>query len=383
MPTHVSVRPELLRWAMKRASLDSEGLAAAMSLTVETIEHLTSSGELSLSRLETIARKTHTPVGFFFLKEPPSSALPIADFRTISGNGSEEPSPELLDMLQICQRRQNWYRDYILRREAPVLEFVGSADPSLAPADVAESIRTTLEWGAGVRDEVSSQDAALREFASRADRAGVLVMRSGVVGNNTRRKLDVEEFRGFALSDEYAPLVFVNSADARSAQMFTLAHELCHIWIGDSGVSDVSMSSANERERFCNRVASEVLVPFHEFASSWNRSADPWEQARLLSRQFRVSRLVILIRAMNAGVLDRSTFNVLYPRALGIGGRSDSSDGGDFYKTQGVRLGASFSEAVIVSALEGGTSYKEAFRLLGVRSAETFENMARHKGVIE
>ncbi len=383
MSTCVSIRPELLRWAMERASLDSEELAAAMRLPVDAVDEWSSSGQLSLARLEVIARKTRTPVGFFFLPEPPSGALPVPDFRTIKGGGSGDPSPELLDMLQICQRRQSWYRDYLLREGASQLEFVGSADIAEAPSDVARAIRDTLEWHSSVRGKLSSKDAALREFVRRIDNAGVLVMRSGVVGNNTHRKLEVEEFRGFALSDAYAPLVFVNSADVEAAQLFTLAHELSHIWLGDSGVSDASVGSSNERERFCNSVASETLVPISEFRTAWDRSLDAWEQTQHLSRTFKVSRLVVLIRALEANLLSRDGFYALYPRALAIGGRSDSSDGGDFYKTQGARLGASFSEAVIVSALEGHTSYKEAFRLLGVRKAATFENMAKQKGVIE
>ena len=89
----------------------------------------------------------------------------------------------------------------------------------------------------GGQKRKGTKSDALRLSQNRLDAAGVLVCFNGVVGNNTRRKLDPNEFQGFAVADEYAPLVFVNSADFKAAQMFTLAHELAHLFIAKSGVS--------------------------------------------------------------------------------------------------------------------------------------------------
>ena len=99
----------------------------------------------------------------------------------------------------------------------------------------------------------------------------MLVVFSGIVGNNTHRKLETEEFQGFALVDEYAPLVFVNSADFRAAQMFTLAHEIAHLFVGETGVSSFDNLQPTEdlTEQFCNRIAAEFLAPEEELRAFW------------------------------------------------------------------------------------------------------------------
>jgi Zn-dependent peptidase ImmA (M78 family) len=381
MVANVEVKPALLEWARKRAFLSTEALADSLSVSVGAVARWEQTGVLSLSRLEKVSQKTRTPVGYFFLEQPPAESLPVTDFRTLGATTPRQPSPDLLEMLYICERRQAWYREYLLFEEAEALPPVTRASTRSDPVETAESIRSAIGWDSRARSAFVYWDDALRDLVRRIEDAGVLVMRSGIVGSNTHRHLDVEEFRGFALSDDYAPLIFVNSRDARAAQMFTLAHELVHIWLGESGVSDAHVSSRNSSERFCNAVAGEVLVPIGEFRANWNNAAGTWSEARRLARLFKVSQLVVLIRALEASVIAREEFDQLYPQAAAIGKASTTSDGGDFYKTQGARLGARFKEAVVISTLEGRTGYTEAFRLLGIRSESTFDTMARQLGV--
>jgi len=381
VPTSVEVRPAVLAWARTRASLSTDALADIMEVPQAEIVAWEATGSLSLARLRSLAKRTRTPIGFFFLQNPPASALSVADFRTVTGTLSRPPSPELLDTLHICQRRQSWYRESLVAEQPEPVSIVGSASSHQAVAAVAESVRSAIGWDVDTRRSLPTWEDALTVLAERMEDIGILVMRSGVVGNNTHRALDVDEFRGFALSDEYAPLVFVNSSDARAAQMFTLAHEVTHIWLGETGVSDAQPRSSNASERFCNSVAAEILVPLDEFSQTWTQSRAPDVEAQRLARMFKVSVLVILRRALEARAVSASEFEGLYEDALAASA-SRVTGGGDFYNTQGARLGKRFSRAVIISALEGRTPFAEAFGLLGVRSSKTFDAMAKRFGVL-
>lgn len=225
----VGVRPELLRWARERAGLSPEVLARRIP-QLQAWEQ--GQAQPTLKQIEKFARATHTPVGFLFLQEPPVERVPIPDFRTIASARIHRPSPDLLDTLYICQQRQEWYRDFARAEGEDRLPFVGSSDLTSDIAETAARMRTALGFDFAERRQMPTWTEALRRFIEQADLLGVLVMVSGVVGSNNRRKLDPAEFRGFALSDDLAPLVFINGADTKAAQMFTLAHEMAHVWLG-------------------------------------------------------------------------------------------------------------------------------------------------------
>ena len=382
MAVKVSVEPRLLKWARERAALAREELARKINLKPERIAEWESSGELTLGHLERLAASTHTPIGYLFLPEPPGEQLPIADFRSPAGGRVDPPSPELLETLYQSQERQLWYRDYLESAGEPRLEFVGSVSLRDPSAQVAGRIRESLGLHQQDRAAIRTWEQALRELLVRIEALGVLVMRNGIVGNNTHRKLDVAEFRGFALSDAFAPLIFVNAADSRSAQMFTLIHELTHIWLGESGVSDASPRSNLPSERFSNRVAAETLVPMQEFMATWRASEDPGLEAGRVARVFKVSPLVVLIRAYEAGVIKDDVFEATYAAEVKRAREATAAagSGGDFYNTQRSRVGSRFATAVIASALEGRTDYREAYHLLGLRRSRTFDEFARELG---
>jgi transcriptional regulator with XRE-family HTH domain len=215
----VSIKKELISWALERAGYEANDLVSQFPKLGEWTE-----GESlpTLRQLEKLAHRLWAPLGYFFLPAPPEEKLPIPDFRSIGDTPIQQPSPNLLETVFSMQRRQSWYKDFIIDEGAEQLPFVGSFKISDKPEKVALDMRKRLEITPGWARSIPTWRETLIELGLKVERAGILTVWNSMVGNNTHRVLDVEEFRGFVLSDVYAPLIFVNSADAKAAQMFTL-----------------------------------------------------------------------------------------------------------------------------------------------------------------
>lgn len=298
------------------------------------------------------------------------------------------PSVDLLDCVYDAQARQDWYREHIIDSGGDPLSFVGSLKLSDNNEVAARRIRESVGWSNDLGRLSTSWETALSLFIDLVRDSGVIVIRSGIVGNNTRRSLSVSEFRGFSLSDKYAPLIFINSNDAKAAQLFTLAHELVHIWLGESGVSNLRLTySPNVSiERFCNSVAAEVLVPLAELKREWGDRSIELDDIAQIARNFKVSKLVIMRRLRDAEFLTEDDFQTFYTDELAqITQRSmkekDQGGGGDFYATTRSRFGDRFLYALLGSTFEGKTSYHEAMRLLGVSKSETVRELSNKLGI--
>ena len=377
----VEIKPELLKWARERAGLDVDTLIDRFPKLPAWENGVVSP---TLRQVEKFANVTHTPVGFLFLKEPPVETVPIPDFRTIGNKRLQRPSPDLLDMIYVCQQRQEWYRDFARSEKRSALAFVGAATVSDNIEQAAATIRDTLGFDIEERRRLPTWTDALRHFIAQADDAGIMVMCSGVVLNNNMRPLDPDEFRGFALSDPLAPLIFINGADTKAAQMFTLAHELAHVRLGQSAVSnpDARIIPENRIERWCNEVAAELLVPLNMIKADFRPQVSLRQEVDRFSRFFKVSSLVILRRIYDARFLNRDEFWAEYQNELRRVKAIAKKSGGNFYLTQAARVSKRFARALVISTLEGQTLHRDAFRMLGFAKLDTFRKLGRSLGVV-
>ena len=375
----VAVKYDLITWARERSGV---GTAALVKKFPKFREWERGEAQPTLRQLESLAKTTSTPLGYFFLPEPPEDRLPIPDFRTLPGAQPRRPSPNLLETIQTMQQRQGWMREFLIEQGQGVLGFVGSVSMQDEPIEVAAKMRAALSLANDWARHASSWTEALKLLRDAVEDAGILVVINGVVGNNTRRKLDRGEFQGFILTDEYAPLIFINGADFKAAQMFTLAHELAHLWIGRGGVFNFEemQPANNEVELFCNHVAAEFLVPEAELRAVWRQAQEADEPFQFLARHFKVSPIVAARRALDLQLLSRQDFFEFYREYQQDERRQKRpSGGGDFYATQGTRIGERFASAVIRAVKEGRLLYRDAYRLTGLHG-KTFDRYADHLG---
>ena len=333
-------------------------------------------------QLQDFAKAAAVPFGYLLLQKPPAEQLPVANFRTVSAESGFGLSPELIDTIQAMQRRQVWMREYLIAEGHGCLPFVGSRRIDTEPAEIARNIRTVLGIDESWAANQPNWGEALRALIGKVENAGILVMSNGIVENNTHRKLDPQEFRGFVLVDDYAPLVFLNGADGKAARMFTLAHELAHIWIGVSAAFDLRdlQPADNDNERACNLIAAEFLVPSIVFAEFWPQVRGRDNPFQLLAKRFKVSEIVAARRLLDMGFIARAEFMKFYrawqDQEQRLAKKASDDGRGDFYASQNIRIGNRFGDLLIRSVQAGTTLYTDAWRLTGLKK-NTFQEYAQ------
>jgi len=379
--SRVAVSEKILDWALDRSGLSLADLEPKFPRLHQWIS---GQSQPTLRQLELLAKSTLTPLGFFFLKEPPEERLPVPYFRTLGDEASYGPSPDLLETIHTMQRRQAWLREFLVDQGQEMLPFIRSARADEPPALVGQRIRKSLGLDQGWASRHRTWTDALSLLRETMENKGILVVINGIVGNNTHRKLDPDEFRGFVLVDEYAPLVFVNGADGKAAQMFTLAHELAHVFFGSSAAFDLrEMSPANDpTEQACNRVAAEFLVPEQEIRQIWPSIEDNPGRFQSIAKEFKVSELVAARRILDLRLITKDEFLTFYHDYLNDERRKAARrpPGGDFHLNQDLRVGRRFASAVVRAAKEGKLLYSEAYRLMDLYG-KTFDRYAASLGI--
>lgn len=378
--TAANINTTMLTWARERSGIAVSEFARKCGVSEDKLREWESGCRpLTFKQAMTYAEKAHIPFGYLFLVQPPIDKLPIPDLRIVEGQANRKLSAELLDLIKLMQQRQEWYKDYLQQHLVGPNPIVGRFALKDGVTAIVRDIRTAL--GVGNHPQRGSWEDYYRDLVNRIESVGVLVMRQSDLGHYTR-PLRVEEFRGFAIADDYAPIIFVNHADALGARLFTLIHELCHIWIGQSGISDASTHTHREEEILCNAVAAEFLVPATEFQALWKRDLESW-QANLptLEVHFHVSTWTLARRALDLNYITQDEYQRYINAQQAAYRDRDDSGGPGYYRTKKAQISQRFSRAVVSEALSGQLLLREASQLLGGIKPDKIATFAKELGV--
>ncbi len=379
------IQQDLLLWAIQRASATIDVLSKKLQVKEEKIaKWLNGEDKPTFKQAQKLAKALQIPFGYLFLTEVPEEKLPVPDLRTIKDEPTYQISPIFKELLYDLDRKQRWYKEYILENGAEPLAFIGQFSIKTPKEVIVTDMKLRLQWNENF--DKSTKENYISSISNSAERLGILIMRSSYLGASTKKSLKVDEFRGLAISDEYAPLIFVNTADAKSAQIFTLAHELAHLWIGESGISDLQMfvNFDNKIEKFCNEIAAELLLPREEFISLWKHNKTINENCQKISRNYLVSYVMIAKRAYDLRFITYEEYSQFYTEQLEEWAsikKEDRSGGGDYYRTAPIRASRLFSESVISAAMEGKLLFRDATKLLNITKMSTFEKYAKEIGI--
>lgn len=368
-PITVAIPVDILQWILSIG--DTARLNDKQQKDVEN--WLNGTSQPTVTKVQELGEKLRVPFGYFFLPHPIDDTPAVFGKRTVgSTNNQAKPSRDLIDTVNEMLALQDWAHEDAKQAGDEPLSFVGSATLHTSELRFVANIRKQLnlseEWYA--EEDLNQPTKAFKLLRERIESTGTIVMMNGIVGQNTHRPLEPEEFRAFALTDSRAPLIFINRSDPSEAgRVFSLLHEFAHIWLGseelynDSGNSDL----VSPTEQLCNQVASEFLMPQSKFEAAWNRhdNLDNNRRIEILSKEFPVSYVSVALRAYNSKFISRAVFEQTRNDSVSAWRETphDKSSGGDYYKTKLSRIDSRLLDRIATSIAEGRTTYTEAYRL--------------------
>lgn len=368
MRTEVDINANMITWAIARAGYDLQEFTASFPNVIDWIED---KKKPTVKQLEAFSRKVHLPFGYLFLASPPEEKLPIPFFRT-NNPKDQNVTVNVYDTILSLQQRQDWLKDYLRDAEFQPLNFVGKFLNRHNPGEIVADIRETLGLNNNWASEFQTWQDALHYLTKKIEDAGIIMVFNGVFENNTSRPIKVEECRGFVLVDVMVPFMFINNSDGKAAQLFTIVHELAHIWTGHSAGFDFRkmLPANNPIELLCDKVAAEFLVPEVSFNEVWIKYPD----IKYAARNFKISEIVIARRALDTGKITRAQFFEFYDEYANreFIKKENQNSGGDFYATTKKRLSLTFAAHINNAVKADKLLYRDAYKLTGLKG-DTFQ----------
>ena len=378
MAERANITPEVLKWARETAKLSETDAAAKVSVKEDKIKEWESGeSEPTIRQAKILANAYQRPFAILFLPEIPNDFQPLQDFRK---KGSDELSTSTLFIIREIQQKQVWISEELKDNEVQKLSFVGKYSISDEPEIIANNIVETLELNPL---NYENQDP-IKLWVEKSEQKGIFISRTSFF--HSHLKLDKEELQGFAIADEYAPFIFINSSDWKAPQLFTLVHELAHIWIATTGISNhitpniIDRNKYHPVELFCNEIAANALMPKSYIETFTPKDFENEKRIFSTAKNLGVSTIALLVRARNLNIITNNqykkikrkadiTFSDFLEKEKLKKLRQKKQDGGpSFYMLRLNRNGRLFTQSVLDAYKSGRIDPSVASLLLKVKS---------------
>ena len=373
----VAINPQILDWALR----DSQISIQEIELKFKKIHQWMSGEEQpTFVQLKTLSKQLRVPFGYMFLKVPPNPENFKKEFRTINNKINKELSKNLKDVLIDMEFKKNWMSDYRVSQGWEQIQFKLDISEDSNPVKIAYELNKLLnlqkDW---VFNQKKTEDS-FNHLRERIEKLGIIVMISGIVGQNSNRVLNVKEFRAVALMDKYAPLIFINRNDSQTGMIFSLVHEFIHLLIDHDDIITAEQQQT-EIEQKINNFVAEFLIPSEYINENWIPTIDPIKQINRIANNFKISPSVVAIKLNSLNLINNDVVEQIFV-LMNSNLKQRASSGGNYYNTLSSRLSDSFAKAVINQTESGGIRYTDAYRLLGI-NGKTYHNFKEHKEIQE
>lgn len=375
MRYNVAISNNILKWLI--SSLDPDNTKPGILDILTSWENNTEIP--TYNKVLNISRATGIPLGYFFLKNPPKENTSFVNYRTVKSIELKNPSSALKTTMLDMELIQEWLRNQLISDGETKNFYINSLMPNDSIETIASAIRKELDINKDWYIAIRTFEDSFKFLRNAISNNGIIVMVNGIVRNNTSKSLSVDEFRAFALIDDYAPLIFINSNDSISGRIFSLLHEYVHIGLGENSLYNDRCScnfDVNATETICNKVAAEILAPQENFLEQWKtlETEDNLEEKiNSLSKYFKCGTTVIARKAMDNNFISAEVYNSIAQTAV-KNYKKAKSRGGNFYRVLNSKIDSNFLDYLINSVKQGKTLYSEAFRLTNT-NRETFQKL--------
>ncbi len=313
MAERAYITPKVLKWARESARMSLDTAAAKIPIKKEKlIEWEDGTNQPTIRQAEILAKAYRRPFSIFFLPEIPNDFQPLQDFRRET---SVALGTAATFIIREIQQKQAWISDLFEENDEEVLAFVGKYSLKDNPITVANDILSTLQ----IDPSNYVHGNPIKEWVLKAEANGIFISRTSFI--HSRLTIDSEEIQGFSIANKYAPFVFINSHDWNAPQLFTLVHELAHIWIAASGISNEIGPGIGPQDKFhpvelfCNEVAANSLMPIGFMSSLSGNTFESSKGLFRIAKRIGVSSFAFLYRSYKLRLISLKKYQDLKTEA--------------------------------------------------------------------